>query len=121
VFLASQTSQGIIFAVSAIAFIVFPFIVFMTYEHRVSRQQKLLMSSAQRSNAIVESLFPSNVRDKLYPQDTNDNDSGTPIADLHPDTTVLFAGMFIFFRLTFNLFLQKSLLINKINVPIYPV
>jgi class 3 adenylate cyclase len=68
--------------------------VFLAYEHRVSRQQKKLMSSAQRSNAIVESLFPSNVRDKLYPQDADDqNDSGAPIADLHPDTTVVFADI----------------------------
>jgi hypothetical protein len=86
--------------------------VFMTYEHRVSRQQKLLMSSAQRSNAIVESLFPSNIRDKLYPQDTNDpkgdnnNNSGAPIADLHPDTTILFAGMCLF-GLTSNLFFNS--------------
>jgi hypothetical protein len=91
-----QTNQGIIFAVSAVAFIVFPFVVFLAYEHRVSRQQKLLMSSAQRSNAIVESLFPSNVRDKLYPHDENGiTNSGTPIADLHPDTTVIFAGTFL--------------------------
>jgi hypothetical protein len=93
-----QTKQGIIFAVSAVAFIVFPFMVFLAYEHRVTRQQKLLMSSAQRSNAIVESLFPSSVREKLYPLHTigekGEVDSGAPIADLHPDTTVIFAGMF---------------------------
>jgi hypothetical protein len=85
--------------------------VFMIYEHRVSRQQKLLMSSAQRSNAIVASLFPSNVRDKLYPQDSNDpkgdnNNSGAPIADLHPDTTILFAGMCLF-GLKSNLFFKS--------------
>jgi class 3 adenylate cyclase len=94
VYKAIQTNQGIIFAVSAVAFIVFPFMVFLAYEHRVSRQQKKLMSSAQRSNAIVESLFPSSVRDKLYLQDSDDrNDSGAPIADLHPDTTVVFADI----------------------------
>jgi hypothetical protein len=91
---AFRTNQGIIFAVTAVAFIVVPFMVFLTYEHRVSRQQKLLMSSAQRSNAIVDSLFPSNVRDKLYPHETNDPyiKSGAPIAELHPDTTIIFAG-----------------------------
>jgi Adenylate and Guanylate cyclase catalytic domain len=94
---AMQTNQGIIFAVSAVAFIVLPFMVFLAYEHRVSRQQKLLMSSAERSNAIVESLFPSNVRDKLYPLDTIDENeernTGAPIAELPPDTTVLFADI----------------------------
>jgi class 3 adenylate cyclase len=87
------TNQGIIFAVTAVAFIVFPFMVFLAYEHRVSRQQKRLLLSAERSNAIVDSLFPSGVRDKLYPQDVNDKNCGTPIADLHPDTTVIFADI----------------------------
>jgi hypothetical protein len=98
-----RTNQGIIFAVSAVAFIVVPFMVFLAYEHRVSRQQKRLMSSAQRLNAIVDSLFPPNVRDKLFPPiDTNnkyqevENDSGAPIADLHPETTVIFAGKLFF-------------------------
>lgn len=92
-----QTNQGVIFAVSAVAFIVLPFMVFLAYERRVSQQQKLLMSSAQRSNAIVDSLFPSNVRDKLYATGNNDKNiegqNSAPIADLYPETTVLFAGL----------------------------
>jgi Adenylate and Guanylate cyclase catalytic domain len=95
--LAKQTNQGIIFAISAVAFIVFPFMVFLIYEQQVSRQQQLLVSSAQRSNAIVASLFPSNVRDKLYPQSQNnksdENNCSAPIADLHVETTVVFADI----------------------------
>lgn len=94
---ANQTNQGIIFACSAVAFIVFPFMIFIIYERRVSQQQKILMSSAERSNAIVASLFPSNVRDKLYPttdtKDKNNLDSGAPIAELYAETTAIFAGM----------------------------
>jgi hypothetical protein len=88
-----HTNQGIIFALSDVAFIVFPFVVFSVYEHSVSRQQKLLRSSAQRSNAIVDSLFLSNIHDKLMmPTDQNgESNSYAPIADLHPETTVLFA------------------------------
>jgi hypothetical protein len=93
-----QTNQGIIFAISAVAFIVFPFMVFLAYEHRVVRQVKMLISSAQKSNAIVDSLFPSDIRDKLFQQlvmhNNVDSKSGTQIAELHPDTTVVFAGRF---------------------------
>jgi hypothetical protein len=96
---AMKTNQSIIFAGTAVALIVVPFMVFLSYEQSVSRQQKLLVSSAQRSNAIVDSLFPSNIRDMLYPQEMEDpngtnKSSGAPIAELHPDTTVIFAGMY---------------------------
>jgi hypothetical protein len=102
-----ETSNGLIFAASAAAFIIFPFLAFLIYDRKVAQQQKFIMSSAARSNAIISSLFPDTVRDKLshlvlsnssreydtakeattYPYDV-------PIAELYPDTTVLFAGMY---------------------------
>ena len=78
-----------------------PFIVFIIYEKRVSRQQKKIITSANQSHAIVSSLFPTSVRDKLYPTDgevkQQDSDQEKakvyqPIAELYPDATVLFAG-----------------------------
>jgi hypothetical protein len=75
---------------------VFPFVAFVVYDVVISRQQKRILKTAQRCDAIISDLFPSNVREKLYQQDMNqhsgENGNGAPIADLHPDTTVLFAG-----------------------------
>jgi hypothetical protein len=78
------------------------------YDRKVSRQQRLIMSTAKRSNAILSSLYPAIVRDKLY-GNTDDFDKKNiegeagrtisyhnnemPIAELYSDTTVLFVGM----------------------------
>jgi class 3 adenylate cyclase len=101
--------------------------VFYWYDSKVERRQSIVMNSATRSAAIVSSLFPSTVRDKLYPVqekasskkkhstftteavkgkdhmlgDQNEEDAvpgntsitGSPIAELYPDTTVLFADI----------------------------
>lgn len=102
-------------------------LTFFMYDGLVSRRNKKVMSAAVRSTAIVTSLFPSQVRDRLYAGEadagsTNINDlaassttrlkrfvdKGTgavdddkdddevilkskPIADLFPETTVMFA------------------------------
>lgn len=74
----------------------------------VKNQQRVILSTAKRSNAIISSLFPSNVRDKIYRTEIDDigqkkrnsqsgaspSVSSAPIAELYPDTTVLFAGKF---------------------------
>jgi hypothetical protein len=89
---------------STAAFILFPFVAFLIYERKVSRQQEEILSTANRSHAIVSSLFPSNVRDQLYlneeiNKNKNTNSStpsalmGPPIAELHPETTVMFADI----------------------------
>jgi hypothetical protein len=98
--------------VSAAAFIIFPFLGFLIYDRKVAQQQQFIMSSAVRSNAIISSLFPATVRDKLHHLVINsDNESvgdgpsclfDAPIAELYTDTTVLFAGMFLI--MTFSLF-----------------
>ena len=40
-------------------------IVFCLYDLMVERRQKVILDTAQRSTAIVSSIFPKNVRDKL--------------------------------------------------------
>lgn len=100
-----NTNNDIILAISSVVFIIFPCLVFLAYNRKVERQRKDIMDTAKRSDAIISSLFPSNVRDKLYPidnivgnnkSDLNDgpskNLSSPPIAQLYPETTVLFAG-----------------------------
>jgi hypothetical protein len=102
------TSNPIIFALSAAAFILFPFAAFLIYDRKVTRQQEEILSTANRSHAIVSSLFPSSVRDQLYSNQDIDKKANTnlttqqspsaalmgpPIAELYPETTVLFADM----------------------------
>jgi class 3 adenylate cyclase len=108
--------------------------IFVAYDCLVERRQSRVIDAAERSDAIVRSLFPTAVRDRLYEEakqkqeekekaksdwraapdksnflDTNKNrmknfmvDGGTsdqggrksePIADLFPNTTVLFADI----------------------------
>jgi class 3 adenylate cyclase len=70
------TANPIIFASAAILIFVFTSIVFMIYDCKVERRQKLVMSTAVQSRAVVSSLFPSNIRDKIL-QDS-DEETKTP-------------------------------------------
>ena len=45
---------------------VFTAVVFLFYDCIVERRQKKVYGAAQKSTAIVSSLFPSNVRDRLF-------------------------------------------------------
>jgi len=98
-------------------------LAFSMYDWFVRRRNNKVMSAAVRSGAIVSSLFPSTVRDRLYKEaeekaannarlqkwlhtDGVDADAGAietdddviaykakPIADLFPETTILFADI----------------------------
>jgi hypothetical protein len=119
--LGFTTSNPIIFALSAAAFILFPFVAFLVYERKISRQQEEILSTANRSHAIVSSLFPSNVRDQLYlnkditnvanggSAPTGSNATafmGPPIAELYPETTVLFTDVVNFTKWSSGKLLQ---------------
>jgi hypothetical protein len=100
---------------------------FLMYDCFVVRRNRKLLNAMTRTNAIVSSLFPSNVRDRIFADAKEDREekkalngksrlktflSGNddddldddvdeddkymyktkPIADLFPETTVLFAG-----------------------------
>jgi hypothetical protein len=101
---------------------------FLMYDCFVVRRNRKLLNAMTRTNAIVSSLFPSNVRDRIFADAKEDKDekkalngksrlktflsSGNdddefdddvdeddkymyktkPIADLFPETTILFAG-----------------------------
>lgn len=95
--------------------------LFILYDRLVERRQKLVLASAQQTNAIVSSLFPKQVRDRLMQQVKNKSDikqmrgsfsqapnrrlkgyldgmeeddmNAAPIADLFPHCTVLFADI----------------------------
>jgi hypothetical protein len=94
-----HTNNGIVFALSAFAFILFPFLLFLVYDRLMSRQQKQIVTSAEKSNAILSDLFPSHIRDKLYRpiimngEDQHATSHASIIADLYPETTILIADM----------------------------
>ena len=104
------TSQPIVITCVVVLIFVCTSFFFVAYDVCVEKRQRLVMSSAVRSNAIVSSLFPSNVRDRLMDQaleqqtkskktqsnaflthtenddySDNDNKNSTPIADLFPE------------------------------------
>ena len=69
----SRTSDPIVFTIIAVLIFAFTSIVFIAYDKLVAIRQYKVMKSAVRSAAIVSSLFPSNVRDRLY--NNGDDDS----------------------------------------------
>jgi hypothetical protein len=120
---SSQPIQATTMLVFAFSFMITAFLMFDTF---VVRRNRKLLIAMTRTNAIVSSMFPSNVRDRIFAQakhendekkafngksrlktflsDGNDGDNEMgddndqymyktkPIADLFPETTVLFAG-----------------------------
>jgi class 3 adenylate cyclase len=126
---AYLTSDPVTFTVAAVLIFVFTSMVFFFYDWLVERRQKKVMMTAVQSSAIVASLFPSQVRDRLFPTDgagheapkhqktsfeqskfrmksllgdsgaspklTNGGGMGVspPVADLYPETTVMFADI----------------------------
>jgi GTP cyclohydrolase III len=112
------TQNPKLFTVAIVAIFAFTSLVFILYDVMVELRQKKVLNTAVRSTAIVSSLFPSTVRDRLYPEallkhetakgklqsflrnySSADSNSirdifvGNPIAELYPDTTVLFADI----------------------------
>lgn len=61
-------SDPIIFACTTAFIFVFTSVVFFIYDSTVARRQRKVMDSANRTNAIVSSLFPKNVRNRLFEQ-----------------------------------------------------
>mmetsp|Transcript_14767 Transcript_14767/g.26491 ORF Transcript_14767/g.26491 Transcript_14767/m.26491 type:complete len:1228 (+) Transcript_14767:159-3842(+) len=107
--------------VSVVSFVfLFTIFLFLFYDRLVERRQSLVLRKAVQSTAIVSSLFPQNVRERLMKSTVDEtgaastfreklrnskdggkasyfgadnNDDGDPIADLFPHCTVLFADI----------------------------
>jgi hypothetical protein len=113
-------SSPIIFTVVVACIFLFTSMVFVLYDYLVARRQSIVMNRAVASSAIVSSLFPSQVRDKLYKENEDQKEkkwkssgneggvlgaflniagggdivkSSKPIADLFQNTTILFADL----------------------------
>jgi hypothetical protein len=60
-----STSTPLLFTIAALVIFLFTSAVFVFYDIMVERRQKLVLSTATKSTAIVASLFPSKVRAAL--------------------------------------------------------
>jgi hypothetical protein len=63
------TNDPILFTVFSVMIFVFTAATFLVYDCLVERRQKKVYDAAKKSNAIVSSLFPSNVRDRLFDEE----------------------------------------------------
>ena len=105
-----QTNGPVRVTVIVGAAFVLSMLTFFLYDYIVRRRQNSLQNQADRTSAIVDSLFPQNVQDRLLQgegnrkasmktfESTNLNDynldhNSAPIADLFPETTIMFADL----------------------------
>jgi len=109
------TNDPVVVSLSVAAVFVFTLCMFFFYDHLVERRQKLVLAKATQSTAIVSSLFPKQVRDRLLAMEDDkrkgdamvapthrlktflngqtDDRADQPIADFFPHCTVLFADL----------------------------
>jgi hypothetical protein len=108
-----KTNDPILFTICAVLIFAFTSAVFLMYDRLVEKRQKTVMTTAVHSSAIVSSLFPSTVRDRLFEPmpdqignkhmfrraeeliSFGDKVVTRPIADLYPSATVMFADMYV--------------------------
>jgi hypothetical protein len=58
------TNNAIVFSVCVVLIFVFVSFVFLIYDCLVERRQKVVLNTAEKTSAIVSSLFPSVIRDQ---------------------------------------------------------
>jgi hypothetical protein len=109
------SSNPIFFTIAAGLIFVFAGVMFLVYDTLVERRQDKVSRTAAKSSAIVSSLFPEEVRERLFRDDeesgrgrrglggfankantanTVSNDKkGVPVADLYPECTVMFSDI----------------------------
>jgi class 3 adenylate cyclase len=115
-----HSNLPIVFTVIIATLFAFMAAIFIIYDMSVQKRNNKVVGAAARSNAIVSSLFPSNVRDRLLAdREAESNQKGhgkgtlrgylsgdkqnegsqddiyktKPIADLFPETTLLFGDI----------------------------
>ena len=68
------TSQPAIYTSMLVVVFFFIYAVFQLYDCLVERRQKVMMNTARASSAIVASLFPKSVRDRLYGKEPKEDE-----------------------------------------------
>eukprot|EP00980_Cylindrotheca_fusiformis_P021865 scaffold8703_cov103-Cylindrotheca_fusiformis.AAC.1 len=90
-----------------VAIFVFTSLVFLLYDFFVGKRQRKFMDRIVKQDQIVSNVFPTAIRDRLYesgrkgsdqdclldPLDSGLGSGAAPLADLFPETTILFADI----------------------------
>lgn len=68
---------------------------FVGYDNVVRKRNQTVLGAAERSGALVTSMFPRTIRDQLYNASPEDGEPGMgkPIADLYLDCTIMFCDI----------------------------
>ena len=129
--LYKSNAPSVFAGVVAIAF-AFIVLAYYCYDRIVETRNRQVVFAAAQSNAIVSSMFPSHLRDKLIGQanastggvpkrnlrallssgEADHDSNSAPLADLFLDTTVLFAGK-LHFSLSRNTLTRKTLTLTS--------
>mmetsp|Transcript_41802 Transcript_41802/g.100699 ORF Transcript_41802/g.100699 Transcript_41802/m.100699 type:complete len:1172 (+) Transcript_41802:71-3586(+) len=110
-----QTNKAELFTAGAVLVFAFTSAFFLIYDYFVRRRQRKVMKRIAKQELIVSNVFPTAIRDRLYNQQSENEkggkdddsehpldpfnvanagtDSGAPIADLYPNTSVVFADI----------------------------
>ena len=73
----NDSNLPLIFTIVVAGIFVIMVIVFFIYDMQVERRNKKMVNTAARSNAIVSSIFPSTIRDRLLATPDDDNKKTT--------------------------------------------
>eukprot|EP00980_Cylindrotheca_fusiformis_P001064 scaffold293_cov135-Cylindrotheca_fusiformis.AAC.4 len=102
-----ETSRPTLYTTVVVTIFAFTSLVFLLYDYYVARRQKKFMERIVRQDQIVSNVFPAAIRDRLYengqkgsqedaifdPLGGGGGTAGSPLADLFPDTTIVFADI----------------------------
>eukprot|EP00980_Cylindrotheca_fusiformis_P001907 scaffold437_cov111-Cylindrotheca_fusiformis.AAC.5 len=109
-----ETHNRAIYTSAVVAIFTFTVLVFLLYDFVVGRLQKKVMDRINKQDMIVANVFPSTIRDRLYQAQGNalqqkrmvsegsnslgfENGTGAmgsaPLADLFPNTSIVFADI----------------------------
>eukprot|EP00980_Cylindrotheca_fusiformis_P011039 scaffold2535_cov126-Cylindrotheca_fusiformis.AAC.1 len=102
-----HTTKPIAYTSVVVAIFAFTSLVFLLYDFFVGRRQRKFMERIMKQDQIVSNVFPTAIRDRLYESGQKGSDpeglfdplgggSGSgraPLADLFPETTIVFADI----------------------------
>eukprot|EP00980_Cylindrotheca_fusiformis_P013752 scaffold3541_cov116-Cylindrotheca_fusiformis.AAC.5 len=102
-----QTSKPTLYTTVVVAIFAFTSFVFLLYDYYVARRQRKFMERIVKQDQIVSNVFPTAIRDRLYesgqkgskddalfdPLGGGAGTAGSPLADLFPETTIVFADI----------------------------
>jgi len=75
-----STYTPMIYAIAVILIVLFTAIIFFVYDYVVERRQLMVMNEAVKSRTIVDSLFPSIVRDRVFGTNNENEPENTQVA-----------------------------------------